>query len=189
MKRLAVVALVVASAVVASGFGSPPPPGSVKGLAEVLALAPQSVRDVYADAGFDFTEAGPYVMFNVRAWYDPSTGDVGFPRMPEGITIVRVRRAGPGCAVSGLCVNDTDGGLDPVSEVTLDCACSSGSACVIANPDGGVFPDGGPRPVAAPLGMTLDAFKGTGCVRKSCVEVAGGTSSWPAACPCPSGGC
>src|SRR3954471_23741412 len=29
-----------------------PPPGSVKGLAQVLAWAPQSARDAYADAGF-----------------------------------------------------------------------------------------------------------------------------------------
>jgi hypothetical protein len=174
-----------------------PPPGAVKGLAQVLAWAPQSVRDAYADAGFVFAQQGPYVQFNVRAWYDPDSGAVGFPSMPDGVQVLRIKRAGAGCAVAGLCVDDAPGAVDPVAEVQLDCGCSSGATCAVANPDGGVYPDGGPRPVPAPLGVTLEVgtFKGAGCVRKACVELAGQESSWPTECPCPSiqpdggGGC
>lgn len=177
-------------------IGGNPPDGSVKGLANVLAWVPQDARDAYADAGVSFTQVGPYVLFRARAWFDPATGNVGFPRLPDSVTVLRARRAGAGCNDATLCVADDPKALDPVNELQLDCACSSGSQCVTYVQDGGVYSDGGTRFMAAPQGQTLDVFAGSGCVRKSCVELwTSGGSSWPAACPCPSalpdggGGC
>lgn len=161
--------------------GQGAPDGSVKGLAAVLAWAPQSVRDVYTDAGYTLTTQGPYVLVRVRAWFDPTTQTVGFPRMPDGLEVLRIRRAGAGCAVPALCVDDGPK-VDPVDELPLDCACSSGSQCRVPNPDGG------PGGIPAPLGATFDTSAGAGCVPKSCIVLfREDGSDWPyASCPCPS---
>lgn len=56
------------------------------------------------------------------------------------------------------------------------CACSTGADCEAVVSDGGWE--------AALLGVTFNdgAWRGTGCYRKTCVELFG-TSSWPPACP------
>lgn len=60
------------------------------------------------------------------------------------------------------------------------CACSTGSSCTVANPDGGA------SRVPAPQGQTLSpGWSGSGCAPKPCVEMFGQESSWPIACPCP----
>lgn len=59
-----------------------------------------------------------------------------------------------------------------IAGVTPECACSSGSSCLV---------DGG----AARVGLTLAAetFTGAGCVPKVCGELLGVGEDWPAGCP------
>jgi hypothetical protein len=173
---LALAAVVGAVPVDSIVFGVPPPTGAVFGLVNELIWAPQPVRDVYADAGYVFASQGNYVLYQSRAWYDASTNTLGLRRLPEGAELLRVKRASATCTDPVLC--QAGGAVtDPLAEQVLDCACSSGSACRVPNPDGGAT-------LPAPTGVTLDAFGGAGCVRKTCTELwVDGGDSWPVGCP------
>lgn len=122
-----------------------------------ICLASSVTGQVFApdDLLDDLADAG----FSVTAEEGPyrkvtSTGDGGFSSLPDGVVLMD-------------------------STTPFACACSTGSSCTVANPDGG-------SRLTAPQGQTLQpGWSGAGCVTKACVEMFGQESSWPDACPCP----
>lgn len=90
------------------------------------------------------------------------------------------------CALTDLCGDggtdcaEDPSGVQPVKSAQSRCACSQPDAglCQIVSLDGGFIP--------APLGVNLQPgkFKGSGCTRKACYEIAGAMNeSWPQGCP------
>lgn len=147
------------------------PAGSVATQFTAL-LDPSVLRLMGVDAGAQTYATGVICALPVDGGEDPGG------RVIPGAIVVWGEPEGVGC----------DAGA-PVLEMWLQghpsapwaCACSSGASCQWRPP---LYPSGLGDLAPAPLGVTLPAgsWSGAGCVRKSCVELAG-VSSWSASCP------
>jgi hypothetical protein len=128
--------------------------------------------------------AESYVLVHTR-------GDVldgGSPGLPSNVTLLDVQEDATCTGVDGGEDLQVWAASDPTAP--WPCACSSGSACQVPGLPfdlATMQPIPNPPPQDAPLGQTLQpGWVGAGCVRKACVELAGGADlTWPTGCPLP----
>jgi hypothetical protein len=140
-------------------------------------LATESVRCIVA---IGYAQPAALALFGLQSDGGPqyvktrvcAVPDAGSVNLPGGMTVI-----------DGTQVEELYDGGSPQMEASLQgesefvCACSTGSDCEMMLMDGGWG--------AAGTGNTLAAgrWRGSGCFRKSCVELFGQASSWPQECP------
>ena len=126
------------------------------------------LSDAEARAFFCLTPDGGQEYARGRGWAPDVDGDAGMPVIPDGMQAVQDSEV---IRYSGACPYRFEAWL-PSTEAPFPCACSTGADCEALAIDGGW--------VTAPAGVTLPegAWRGAGCWKKVCVEIAG-YSSWP----------